>query len=227
MGDTMKITCPSCHYECGIIVELIPEEGKFVTCPECKNRFAVAKPKPSKAADERDHDESGASPKRKATTRLIIAIAAILLIGVGALAYYKISTSKGEKEIADEFVAVVTKHIDNERDKEEYNLTKETTAVFDRDGKPTGAVKESWRKTVEKDNLQYEYDIVKSDSIVAPYTGTYIYEVVQYVTPLYPTKEAALYSTDLTYTKSMRHTLTYDYESGHWIYKSDRWEQVK
>jgi hypothetical protein len=223
----MKITCPSCHYECGIIVELIPEEGKFVTCPECKTRFAVAKPKPSKTAGERDHDESGVSPRRKATTRLVIAAAAILLIGVGVLAYYKIAISKSEKEITDEFIAVITKHVKDERDKEDYTLTKEATAILDRDGRPTGAVKESWRKTIEKDNLQYDYDIVKRDSIVNPYTGTYSYTIVQYVTPLYPTKEAAFLSTDYTYTKSMRHTLTYEYQSGHWIYKSDEWEQVK
>jgi hypothetical protein len=86
---------------------------------------------------------------------------------------------------------------------------------------------EAWRKTVEKDNLLYEFNIVKTDSIVSPYMGTYSYTLVQYITSLYPTKEAAFKSSDLVYTKSITHTLTYKYEGGRWVFKSDDWEQSK
>ncbi len=44
-GEEMRVTCPSCGYETTISQEVIPEAGKSVTCPECKGRFDVFRPK--------------------------------------------------------------------------------------------------------------------------------------------------------------------------------------
>jgi predicted Zn finger-like uncharacterized protein len=213
----MRITCPSCQYETTISSEVIPEGGKSVTCPECKERFDVFRPKLPRSA------------KKVLIRRLVIAGIALVLVSASAFTYYKITTNKSDEDIKNEFLQVIKKHIADDRDKEDYTITFETEKSLKKNAagvSVTGTV-EGWRKYIEKDNLQYEYNILKTDSIVSPYTGTYTYGIVQYITPPCDSKEAAFKSTDLTYLKSMKHTLNYEYESGHWIFKSDRWEQEK
>jgi len=41
----MKITCPRCNASGNIPDHEIPEEGRFLSCPRCKNGFDVKKPK--------------------------------------------------------------------------------------------------------------------------------------------------------------------------------------
>jgi predicted Zn finger-like uncharacterized protein len=41
----MKITCPKCNASGNIPDHEIPEEGRFLSCPRCKNGFDVKKPK--------------------------------------------------------------------------------------------------------------------------------------------------------------------------------------
>lgn len=213
----MRITCPSCHYETTISSEVIPEEGKSVTCPECKERFEVKRPRQPGAA------------RRMLVKRLVIAGVALVLIAGSSFTYYKITSSKSEEDITNEFVEVIKKHIDGDRDKEDYTITYETEKTLRKNaaGVMVAVKADGWCKYVEKDNLQYEFNVFKSDSIIAPYTGTYSYTIVQYVTPPCPSKEAAFKSTDYTYLKTVRHVLNYEYQSGHWIMVSDRWEQEK
>ncbi len=213
----MKVTCPSCRHETTISSEVIPEGGKSVNCPECKERFDVFRPK------------LPVTPRRLLIRRLVIALIALLLVSASAFTYYKITTSKSEEDIKNEFLQVITRHIDKDRDKEDHTITFETESTLKKNKAGvmvTGTV-EGWRKYVEKDNLQYEYNITKTDSIVSPYEGTYTYTIVQYITPACASKEAAFKSTDYTYLKSVKHVLVYEYQSGHWIFKSDRWEQAK
>ncbi len=213
----MKVTCPSCQYETTISSEVIPEGGKSVMCPECKERFDVFRPKLPRSA------------RGTLIKKLVIAGVALLLVSVSAFTYYKITTNKSEEDIKNELLAVIMKHIADDREKEDYTITFETEKSLKKNAAGvsiTGTV-EGWRKYVEKDNLQYEYNILKTDSIVSPYTGSYAYSIVQYITPPCASKEAAFKSTDYTYLKSMKHTLNYEYVSGHWILKSDRWDQEK
>jgi len=214
----MKVTCPSCRHETTISSEVIPEGGKSVNCPECKEPFEVFRPK-----------QPGVAARNALVKKLVIAGVALVLISASAFTYYRITTSKSEEDIKNEFLQVIKKHIDSDRDKEDYTITFETEKSLKKNAAGvmvTGTV-EGWCKYVEKDNLQYDYNIIKSDSIVAPYTGTYTYTVVKYITPACESKEAAFKSTDYTYLKSMKHVLTYEYQSGHWIFKSDRWQQEK
>lgn len=214
----MKVTCPSCQHETTISSEVIPEEGKSVNCPECKEPFDVFRPKPPRTAS-----------RRSLIKKLVIAGVALLLISASSFTYYKITTSKSEEDIKNEFLQVIAKHIDNDRDKEDHTITFETEKSLRKNaaGVMVIGIEEGWCKYVEKDNLLYEYNIMKSDSIVAPYTGTYTYSIVKYVTPPCTSKEAAFKNTDYTYLKTVKHVLNYEYQSGHWIFKSDRWEQDK
>ena len=213
----MRITCPSCQYETTISSEVIPEEGKSVTCPECKERFEVKRPK------------LPASARKRLIRRLVVAGVALALVAGSSFTYYKITTSKSEEDIKNEFLQVIKKHIDSDRDKEDYTLTYETEKTLKKNaaGVMVAGKSDGWCKYIEKDNLQYDFNVFKSDSIIAPYTGTYSYNIVQYVTPPCPSKEAAFKSTDYTYLKTVKHVLNYEYQSGHWILKSDNWEQAK
>jgi predicted Zn finger-like uncharacterized protein len=213
----MRVTCPSCHHETTISQDVIPEEGKSVTCPECKERFEVKRPK-------------GPDAVRKALIRrLVVAGVALVLVAGTAFTYYKITTSKSEEDIKNEFLQVIKKHIDSDRDREDYTITYETEKTLKKNaaGVMVAEKADGWYKYIEKDNLQYEFNVFKTDSIIAPYTGTYSYNIVQYVTPPWPSKEEAFKSTDYTYFKTVKHILNYEYESGHWILTSDDWEQVK
>jgi len=213
----MRVTCPSCNHETTISEEVIPEEGKSVTCPECKERFEVKRPKDPEAA-------------RKTMIRKVVVAGVILvLIVVSAFTYYKITTSKSEEDIKNELLTVIKKHIEDDRDKEDYTITYETEKTLKKNtaGVLVTEKTDGWCKYIEKDNLQYEFNVFKSDSIIAPYTGTYAYNIVQYVTPPCPSKEAAFKNTDYTYLKTMKHTLNYEYKNGHWVFASDGWEQVK
>ncbi len=110
----MKVTCPSCRHETTISSEVIPEGGKSVNCPECKERFDVFRPK------------QRPTPKRLLIRRLVIALIALLLVTASAFTYYKITTSKSDEDIKNEFLQVITKHIDTDREKEDHTITFET-----------------------------------------------------------------------------------------------------
>lgn len=211
----MRVTCPSCNHETTISQEVIPEEGKSVTCPECKERFHIARPKDPGAA------------RRRLIKQVVIGAVAMMLVTGAAFTYYKIAASKSEEDIKNELLEVIKRHIDADRDREDYTITYETEKTLKKDaaGRVITGTVDGWCKYVEKDNLQYEFNIMKTDSIIAPYTGTYSYDVVQYVTPPCPTKEAAFKSADYTYLKTVKHTLNYEYQSGHWILASDNWQQ--
>jgi predicted Zn finger-like uncharacterized protein len=214
----MRITCPSCGYETTISEEVIPEGGKSVTCPECKDRFDVSRPK-----------LAGSLSRGPLVKRLVIVGVALALISASAFTYYKIVTSKSEEDIKNELLSVIKEHIAKDRDKEDHTITFETEKSLKKNAAGlavTGTV-EGWRKYIEKDNLQYEFNVFRSDSIVAPYTGTYTYTIVQYVTPPCASKEAAFKCSDYTYLKTVRHVLNYEYRKDHWVFKSDDWEQVK
>ena len=43
----MKITCPNCNATGNIPEHEIPEAGRFLNCPRCKQGFTVAKPRPA------------------------------------------------------------------------------------------------------------------------------------------------------------------------------------
>jgi predicted Zn finger-like uncharacterized protein len=214
----MRVTCPSCGYQTTISEEVIPVGGKSVTCPECKDRFDVSRPK-----------VRGAAARGVRIKRLVIAGIALALVSASAFTYYKITTSKSDEDIKNEFLHVIKKHIDQERDKEDYTITFETEKSLRKNaaGFAVTDTVEGWRKYIEKDNLQYEFNVFKTDSIVSPYTGTYTYRIVQYISPSCPSKEGAFKCTDYTYLKSLKHVLNYEYQSGHWILKSDNWEQEK
>jgi len=218
----MKVTCPSCQHQSSISIELVPEEGKSVTCPECKTRFPIDKPKISETASFEIREVSPAEKKRKMISRVAVAAVIIVLAAVAGFLGYRALTAKGEDTVKQEFIQVIKKHIQDDRRKEDFTITKETTGADVAADK--GALSDGWRKYVEMDSLQYEYNIEKSDSITAPYTATYSYEIVRYVTALFPTKEAAFKSADYSYLKTVTHTLKYEYKNGSWVYKSDSWQ---
>ncbi len=40
----MKIQCPKCGYSGNLADQLIPDEGRTIGCPKCKERFSIKKP---------------------------------------------------------------------------------------------------------------------------------------------------------------------------------------
>jgi predicted Zn finger-like uncharacterized protein len=59
----MRIECPKCKYSGNIADQLVPEEGRTVGCPKCKERFFIQKqiPHPAieakgQAAEEPSHE---------------------------------------------------------------------------------------------------------------------------------------------------------------------------
>ena len=46
----MKISCPKCHASGTLPEHEVPESGRFITCPRCKEGFTVAKPRPENNA---------------------------------------------------------------------------------------------------------------------------------------------------------------------------------
>jgi predicted Zn finger-like uncharacterized protein len=43
----MKVECPTCHLAGDVNEAELPPEGRYASCPRCKNRFHVAKPSPA------------------------------------------------------------------------------------------------------------------------------------------------------------------------------------
>jgi predicted Zn finger-like uncharacterized protein len=43
----MQVKCPKCGYMGNIVDKLVPEEGRTVKCPKCRNSFLISRPKSS------------------------------------------------------------------------------------------------------------------------------------------------------------------------------------
>ena len=55
---TVEITCPKCNFSKSIPEEKIPPGARWATCPQCKNRFAIA-PRVSGPALAQEQQETG------------------------------------------------------------------------------------------------------------------------------------------------------------------------
>jgi hypothetical protein len=79
-----------------------------------------------------------------------------------------------------------------------------------------------WYKAQIELPTTYTVNVVKTESLVSPYLGTAELVVTSHNTYLQDSKEAALAATQFKDTTEIKHRLTYAYQNGTWVIKSEQ-----
>ena len=326
----MQVKCPSCGFSGNIADKLVPDEGRTVKCPKCKNGFFITKEKPP--TDITDHPlgmvnveneppsnlqtpktESVILPPSSKVQRIakkhpsrgkrigiIVASALAGIVLIPVMGSYLYTHSEGiikwrfEKIIEEHIKTVRVKHnIVDKNYSARKDLTKDNASErvisavdvlemkkadgsatindydaaiaelkkkekqttldliskaieiigtkkygnpetisyddpfvndysFKTDLQKNGFVVEGWTKTRFIDDLTYQFNIDKTDSVISPYIAYYTYDVNMCISDFYGSKTEAANSTDCRWIHVIKNELIYSYQDNNWVFKSQK-----